>query len=141
MIVFCASMPEHSPSETPHEQQTETVLLVEDEPTVRTVIRLALERQGFQVLEAQSSSHAVSLCEDHAGPIHLLLVDAQTSEMTGQRLAQEVVGQRPQTRVLYISGYPRELLEARGLLSPSQRFLQKPFMLTALVAKIREILA
>jgi DNA-binding response OmpR family regulator len=138
--MFCASMSEHSaPQAWP--ERSGTVLVVEEEATVRTVIRLALERQGFQVLEAQSSTHAVNLCAQYADPIDLLVVDAQTSEMTGQQLAQEIIGQRPQTRVLFISGYPRELLEVRKLLRPDQRFLQKPFMLTALVAKVREVLS
>jgi CheY-like chemotaxis protein len=138
--MFCASMSEHSaPQAWP--ERSGTVLVVEEEATVRTVIRLALERQGYQILEAQSSTHAVNMCMEHAGPIDLLVVDAQTSEMTGQQLAEHIVGQRPQTRVLFISGYPRELLEARGLLRPEQRFLQKPFMLTALVAKVRDVLA
>lgn len=127
--------------EQPHpQQQTQTILLAEDEPAVRRVICLALERHGFQVLEARCASHAVSLCAEHDGPIHLLLADAQMAEMTGQQLAERIVYLRSGLPVLFISGYSRELLASRRLLADDVNFLQKPFAPGALADKVREVL-
>jgi DNA-binding NtrC family response regulator len=120
--------------------RTETVLLVDDEDTVRTMLRLVLQRTGFEVLEARTGNEARRLCQDHRGPIHLLLADALVVPMGSRPLIEVVAQDRPTARVLCISGYPREMLVGEGLIDETVDFLQKPFTPAMLVQKIEEIL-
>jgi CheY-like chemotaxis protein len=116
---------------------TETVLVVEDEPEVRSLAREALERQGYVVLEAARPSEALRIAEEHAGPIPLLVTDVVMPEMKGPQLAERLRPRHPEMRVLYMSGYA-DLPE--GTLIGNAPFLQKPFTTSALVQKVREIL-
>jgi DNA-binding NtrC family response regulator len=122
-------------------QSTETVLLAEDEETVRTMLRLLLQRAGFRVLEADNGTQALALCQSHPGSIDLLVADALIVPLGGRQLIEQVARRRPETRVLCISGYPRETLVAEGLLNPDVAFLQKPFTSTLLNQKVSEMLA
>lgn len=118
----------------------ETVLLVEDEYSVRLVITTVLRRQGYQVFEAATPREATELFEQHVGGIDLLLADIVMPEMSGPALAQRLVAARPELRVLFISGYAASRLPFDDF-NPHISFLGKPFHASALVAKVREALS
>jgi len=118
----------------------ETVLLVEDEATVRQLTRDYLRMQGYNVLEAPDPAVALQISVAHSGPIHLLLTDVIMPGMNGRELAQQVCSIRPETRVLYMSGYTENAIGHNGTLEPGINLLQKPFTLPALKAKVRETL-
>jgi len=119
---------------------TETVLLVEDEDTVRTLAREILGMNGYTVLEARHGREALLISEAHRGPIHLMLTDVVMPEMNGRELADRLHPLRPGTRVLYMSGYTDNALGLRGVLEERIAFLQKPFTPEILSRKIREVL-
>jgi two-component system cell cycle sensor histidine kinase/response regulator CckA len=118
----------------------ETVLLVEDDPRVRRLFRRLLERSGYTVLEAGSALQAVELAEREAGKIHLMITDVVMPVMTGGELADLVAQVRPDTRVLFVSGYRREDLERRGGLRPGGQLVEKPVTPEALARAVRQAL-
>jgi PAS domain S-box-containing protein len=117
----------------------ETVLLVEDEPAVRSIIATVLRRHGYQVLEAATPHAAMEAVERHTGDIDLLVTDVVMPDMNGPALAQRLVAARPGLRVLFISGYADRMLPLDRS-NPNVGFLGKPFQASALAAKVREIL-
>src|SRR5437773_1774151 len=119
---------------------SETVLLAEDEPAVRTIAQQALERQGYTVLAAPSGADALALAAQHGATIHLLLTDVVMPGMSGRDLADRLTAQRPGIRVLYISGYTDNAIVRHGMLEPGLAYLQKPFRPDALVRKVRDVL-
>ena len=119
---------------------TETVLLAEDEPAVRAMAREALETYGHTVLEARHGVEALAVAAAHPGPIHLLLTDIVMPHMGGGELAQRLTAERPDTRVLFMSGYTDDDVVRQGVFESGTAFLQKPFMLSALARKVREVL-
>lgn len=124
------------PAITGPERGAETVLLVEDAPGVRTATREILERHGYTVLEAQTGHAALGIAVSHVGPIHLLLTDVVMAEMSGRELADQFTTLRPETRVLYVSGYADDVVFQRGVIT----YLRKPFSSEALTRKVREVL-
>jgi two-component system, cell cycle sensor histidine kinase and response regulator CckA len=118
----------------------ETVLLVDDQAPVRSVVREILQPMGYLVLEAGSSEEALRTCVGQEGPIHLLLTDVAMPEMSGPELARRLTRMRPEMRVLYMSGYSDDTLIRRGVVEESTAFLQKPFTPAALAHKVREVL-
>jgi len=112
----------------------ETILLVEDEDGVRRVVETMLTRHGYNVLSSASCGDAMALAERYAGPIHLLITDIVMPGMSGRTLAESLIAQRPETKVLYVSGYggPIDSESCTG-------FLQKPFTTEELARKIREL--
>ena len=118
----------------------ETILLVEDEATVRQLARECLELQGYAVLEAPEGAAALQLAQAHPGPIHLLLTDVIMPGMTGRELASRICQSRPGIKVLYMSGYTENVIGHNGMLDASVMLLQKPFSLPTLRAKVREVL-
>jgi PAS domain S-box-containing protein len=104
---------------------SETILLVEDEDEVRTVLNQILVSKGYRVLQASSGEEALILSRLHRGVVHVLLTDVTMPEMKGPELAQRLRAERPQTRVVFMSGYNDELLSDGGPASPV--CLQKPF--------------
>ena len=119
---------------------SETVLLVEDEGVVRTLIRNTLQQHGYHVVEAENGNQALRLSERHRGPLHMLVTDVVMPGMSGRELAERLLNQRPGLRVLFISGYTDETIAQHGVLGPGMGFLQKPFTLLALALKVRETL-
>jgi CheY-like chemotaxis protein len=117
---------------------TETILLVEDELGIRKLIRKALERQGYTVLEAATGEQAVAMAKRHTGSIDLLLSDIVMPGMTGVDVAQHLVADRPQLKVMHISGFA--VAAHVGKLSPNVSFLQKPFTVDALSRQVRQCL-
>ena len=121
-----------------HTPEQRTILLVEDEDSVRAVVSEMLRRQGYQVLEAATPQAAIDIFDERARDIDLLLTDVIMPEMNGPALAQRFVGLRPELQVLFISGYTSQAL-VRDRNNPKVRFLSKPFQPSALVAAVREI--
>jgi len=119
---------------------SETVLFAEDQDAVAAVVRATLQLCGYHVLEAHNGSEAVRLCERYDGPIPLLVTDIVMPGMGGPELAASVRKLRPETKVLFISGYSERAFSSHGTLDPDAGFLQKPFMPEALAQKVREIL-
>jgi two-component system, cell cycle sensor histidine kinase and response regulator CckA len=122
------------------QQGSETVLIVEDKDEVRAAIGASLEMRGYAVLKACHGTEAVTICRRHEGPIHLLLTDIITAQMTGPELAERVSLVHPETKVLYISGYTGEALNRRHMTGPSPAFLQKPFTPEVLARQVRAVL-
>ena len=118
----------------------ETILLVEDEGNLRRLAREYLELQGYRVLEAAEGTTAIQISKVHEGPIHLLLTDVIMPGMNGRELAQQLLQARPETKVLYMSGYTENAIGHNGTLDAGVTLLQKPFTLPALKAKVREML-
>jgi two-component system, cell cycle sensor histidine kinase and response regulator CckA len=119
---------------------SETVLLVEDDAMVREVARRILQTSGFLVLEVSSAAEAVAVCRQYDGPIHLVLTDVVMPGMSGRELAETMARIRPDTRVLYMSGYLDDAIDHLGVLRESDRFISKPFLPLDLVGKIRDVL-
>ena len=118
----------------------ETVLLVEDEDSVRRLAKRVLEAQGYTVLEAMNGETALRLAADYAGVIDLLLSDVVMPGIGGRLLAERLVSARPDIEVLFMSGYTDDDILRRGLLERGQRLLQKPFTGSALAHEVRTVL-
>jgi PAS domain S-box-containing protein len=123
------------------EQALETILLVEDESKLRRLARQYLENQGYTVLEAADGAAAIEVSNAHPAPIHLLLTDVIMPGMNGRELAHRLSLLRPETKVLFMSGYTENAIGHNGMLEEGIILLQKPFTLPALKAKVREKLA
>ena len=119
---------------------SETILVVEDEASVRALARRVLVRGGYQVLEAASPSEALRLAREHAAEIRLVLSDVVMPEMSGPALADKLAAIVPGARVLFVSGYTDDEVVSRGLGSPQLDLLQKPFSAQQLVERVREAL-
>jgi len=119
---------------------SETILLVEDEDGVRTLIKQLLQRQGYTVIETRHGGEAMLECERNPSTIHLLLTDVVLTHMNGRELAQKLLPMRPEMKVLFMSGYSEEAIAQHGVLNPGTEFLQKPFTTEALIRKVREML-
>jgi PAS domain S-box-containing protein len=119
---------------------SETILLVEDEESVRQLVRETLESRGYRVLEAANGNDALSLAAAHGEHIHLVVTDVVMPGLSGHELAQQLIASRPSIKVLYLSGYAEDAL-ARPLSEGGKTFLQKPFSLQNLARKVREVLA
>jgi PAS domain S-box-containing protein len=132
----------HSPprfERLPEHTGTETILLVEDEPEVRRIARNILESSGYIVLEAQPET-AVQTSHDFSGRIDLLLTDVIMPKINGRDLADRLAEKRPTMKVLYMSGYTDNVIMDRGILPAGVALLGKPFTLTGLIAKVRQVL-
>jgi PAS domain S-box-containing protein len=119
---------------------TETVLMVEDEESLRHVTREFLQSSGYRVLEASHPAEAIRIVEQHHQPIHLLVTDVVMPKMSGRDLAQRLLSMRPDLKVLYMSGYTDDAILQHGVLDRGVAFLAKPFTRASLARKIREVL-
>jgi PAS domain S-box-containing protein len=118
----------------------ETILLVEDEASLRMITRQILEEHGYRVLEAAGGDQAVEIGHRHPDPIHLLVTDVVMPGMNGRQVADLLVAERPSLRVLYMSGYTDDVIANRGVLKTGTLFLSKPFTVHALLRRVREAL-
>jgi CheY-like chemotaxis protein len=123
----------------PGPRGSETVLLVEDEESVRVFASKALEKQGYRVLQARHGRDALLRLSQHDGPVHLVITDIVMPEMGGSELARRLAGEHPELPVLFMSGYTDDEVAQRGL-GAEQGFLQKPFTSDGLARKVREVL-
>ncbi|MDD5630216.1 MAG: PAS domain S-box protein, partial [Elusimicrobia bacterium] len=118
----------------------ETVLVAEDEESVRRIVLRALEGRGYTVLAAANGAAALKLLEGHGGTVELLLTDVVMPGMNGRELACEVTRRCPGVRTLYMSGYTDDAVVRHGVLEPGLAFIYKPFDAEVLAAKVRETL-
>jgi PAS domain S-box-containing protein len=119
---------------------TETVLLVEDEDSVRQLVRETLEARGYRVLEAENGNAGLAVAASHPDPIHLVITDVVMPGLGGHELVQHLLPVRPAIKVLYLSGYAPEAFSIPLGADAQKLFLQKPFTLQALSRKVREVL-
>ena len=118
----------------------ETVLLVDDDSAIRRVAGRYLKKMGYEVLEAPNGAEALRIAREHAGPIGLLLADVVMPNMSGREVAFQLESGRPDMKVIYMSGHNRDVIAHHGVLTEGRLFLQKPFRLRELAAKVRAAL-
>ena len=129
------------PSPAPIEiRGTETILLVEDEEPIRLFAATALERFGYKILAASDGDAAMALAAQHQGPIHLLLSDGVLSGVRVPELLRRFAAQRPDTKMLLMSGYSEEAVFQNDIVAPNTAFLPKPFTIRQLTERVREVL-
>jgi PAS domain S-box-containing protein len=119
---------------------TETILLVEDDPQLRQLSSSVLTHCGYKVLAAGGPEEGLAICKENHRDIRLLVTDVVMPRMNGRQLAEQIAQISPSVKVLYISGYTSNAIVHYGVLDPGLWFLPKPFTLSALVAKVREVL-
>jgi len=119
---------------------TETLLIVENEAAIRNLLQMALRKNGYTVLAAESGREALDLVSTHSGPIHLLITDVMMPDIDGPELVRRLSVIRPETRTLFMSGYMDDALGEQGVLPSSVNFIQKPFSPSTIAQKVREIL-
>ena len=117
----------------------ETILLVEDEPSILNVTTMILTGQGYTVLAANSPGEAIRLAGEHAGEISLLITDVIMPEMNGRDLAENLRSLYPHIKRLFMSGYTADVIAQHGALDEGVHFIQKPFSTPGLAAKVREV--
>lgn len=138
------TMDEEVPGEAPSEraqQNTGTILLVEDEPVILKLARRMLQSLGYIVLAANTPTEAIHLAREFGGEINLLVTDMIMPEMNGRKLASEIVPFFPQLKVLYMSGYTADIILSRETIEASICFVQKPFSKNELASQVRKALA
>jgi PAS domain S-box-containing protein len=121
-------------------QGSETILLVEDDAAVRELVRALLSAQGYEVLATQNLGDVGTICERHAGRIHLLVTDMVLPGTSGREIAKRVSSLRPDVKVLFMSGYTDDSLVRSHGFEKTTAFLQKPFSALSLASKVREVL-
>ena len=119
---------------------TETVMLVEDDESVRNLVRTMLETKGYRVLAAAGADEAERLCTENNCPVDLLLTDVVMPEVNGRVLAERLSERSPSLRILFMSGYSDEAVYRHGEISPNASFIEKPFTDRTLARKVREVL-
>ncbi|MFH1985155.1 MAG: PAS domain S-box protein [Pseudomonadota bacterium] len=124
----------------PTERGHETILLVEDEPAILEITTMMLEKMGYRVVAAKTPGEAIRLALEHVGKIHLLVTDVVMPEMNGRDLAKNILAIHPYVKRLFMSGYTSNVIAHHGVLDAGVNFIQKPFSMESLGAKVREAL-
>ena len=119
---------------------SETILVVEDNSQVRNLTRSLLRRQGYKVLAAENGKEGISMMDQHEGPVHLLLTDVIMPDMNGKQLFERISQTYSGVKVLFMSGYTDNVIAHHGVIDPGVQFIQKPFSMKGLAAKVRETL-
>jgi PAS domain S-box-containing protein len=119
---------------------SETILIVEDELPVKKMVRGILAKLGYNVLEAANGQQALELCGSYAAPIQLMVTDVVMPGMAGPDLARAVKILRPETRIMFMSGYTENIMLHHELIEPDANFLQKPFAPEEFAQRVREVL-
>jgi CheY-like chemotaxis protein len=117
------------------------VLVVEDEEGVRRLTAETLKSYGYHVLEAADPAEALGMAEQHSDEIQLLVTDVVLPGMNGKTLAERVEERIPDINVIFMSGYPADVISKRGIMERDVGYLSKPFSPESLAAKVREVLA
>jgi CheY-like chemotaxis protein len=118
----------------------ETLLLVEDDPSLLRMTSMMLERQGYHLLKASTIEEALTFVRDYDGDIQLMITDVIMPDMNGRELADQVKAIKPDVKVLFMSGYTASVIADRGILDDGLNFIQKPFTKQDLAVKVRETL-
>ena len=118
----------------------ETILLVEDEDVVRALTREILEEYGYTLICASNGQEALRICDEFDGRIPLMITDVVMPNMSGRELAERLTVRRPETQVLYMSGFTDDAIFRHGLIDHEMLFIQKPFSADSLAVKVRELL-
>jgi len=118
----------------------ETILLVEDEPAILEMTTEMLQLHGYVVLAAGTPGAAIRMAREHVGEIHLLMTDVVMPEMNGRDLARNLLSIYPHLKRLFTSGYSANVIAHRGVLDDGVHFLEKPFSMKGLAAKVRQAL-
>jgi CheY-like chemotaxis protein len=134
-----AAAPPEIPAPEPAPPQP-LILVVDDEPGIRALVAKILRREGYEVLESGAAADAGLLAGAQTRPVELLVTDIMLPDHPGTELAQQLREQLPAIKVLYMSGYTEDERARTGDFPPGAKFLQKPFTLGALVARVRESL-
>jgi len=123
-----------------HLKGKETILLVEDDASLRELISRTLGKYGYKVLEAAHGGEALMICEKEKSPIHLMLTDVVMPQMSGRELAARLAPSQPGMEVLFMSGYTENAIVHHGILNSEVNFLLKPFRMLTLLQTVREVL-
>jgi CheY-like chemotaxis protein len=121
-------------------QGNETILVVEDEPSLRNIVSAILKGLGYSVLVGESGEDALRASSEHNGPIHLLVTDVVMPGIGGRELADRLTQARPELRVIYMSGYTDDSVIARGVFANDIVLLQKPIASADLAQRVRAVL-
>jgi CheY-like chemotaxis protein len=135
-----ASLRDSIPAEFDAPGGEETLLVVEDDEAVRQTICRLLQSLGYRVLSAGSGPEAIARAAGHGGPIDLLVSDVIMPQMNGRQVYDELAAARPGLRVLFISGYTDDVIVEHGVLEPGLDYLPKPFTVSQLAIKVREVI-
>jgi two-component system, cell cycle sensor histidine kinase and response regulator CckA len=130
---------EHRDAETPIVRGSETILLVEDEESLRVLIAGLLESNGYKVLQASEGEEAIKLVKEN-GPMHLLMTDVVMPGMSGSELANTLRASVPDFKLLFISGYTGDLISQHGVIETDATLLEKPFTRHTLLSKVKVVL-
>ena len=118
-----------------------TILVVDDEPFIREIIQVTLEKNGYTVLLAENGEKALWICNTHRGEIDVLMADIKMDEIDGIELAERMKATRPSLRVVFISGFEERTMRAEyGNLPEGVAYLRKPFHLNTVEDTIRKVL-
>lgn len=145
-ILFPASatVPKKARSEYPPagaaDQPAETVMVVEDNALVLSFTVSALQSAGYDVLSASSARECMEILARHRGPLDLLVTDVVMPNLNGRELAERVRGRFPRTAILFVSGYPQDVIAQQGMIEKGINLLRKPFSLLELMARVREVI-
>jgi CheY-like chemotaxis protein len=134
-----AATPAHKGS-TASSGGSETILVAEDESIVRGLMQRVLTDAGYTVIVAENAQDALLACERHASAVSLLVTDVVMPDMSGPELAERLKNLRPGLKVLFISGYTENSIVHHGVLDDGIHFLPKPFSVTGLLDKVRDVL-
>jgi two-component system cell cycle sensor histidine kinase/response regulator CckA len=119
---------------------SETVLIVEDDDSLRKLTRTVLKQRGYKILEAENGEDALRISKEHEGSIDLMITDVVMPKMSGKETAERLQPLHPQMKVIYMSGYTDDAIVHHGVLAAGLNFLEKPFSLEGLARKVREVL-
>jgi signal transduction histidine kinase/TusA-related sulfurtransferase len=119
---------------------SETVLVVEDDDSVRKMTRKILQRFGYEVLDARDGEEALKVIKEYEGPIQLMLTDVVMPGMSGRDLSDSMQALRPEVKVIYMSGYTDDAIGHHGVIDPGVNFIEKPFTPESIARKVREVL-
>ncbi|MEN8142536.1 MAG: ATP-binding protein [Thermodesulfobacteriota bacterium] len=119
---------------------SETLLIVDDEPTIRKMLKDIISPHGYQILEAGSGEEALELCDNQAQGIDLMLTDVVMKGMNGKQLAEKMATVRPATQILYMSGYTEDIISDKGIVAPGTKLIAKPFSPVELLTRVRAVL-
>ena len=118
----------------------ETVVVVEDERSILTLVKKVLTGYGYNIIACNTTAEAIVQAETYDGDIHLLLADVVMPEMNGRELHRKIKTLKPGFKTIFMSGYPANVISNRGIIEQGVNFIQKPFTMKALAEKVREVL-